>query len=196
MKIENFIGKFINEDNYTLLKKLPKESIDLIVTSPPYDDLRDYENEVKWDFNTFKKLARQIYRVMKKGGTVVWVVGDKTNKGNKSLTSFKQAIYFQEIGFNMFDVIIYEKSGSSPPHPKRYFNTFEYMFVLSKGPIKTVNLLKDKPNKYAGTETYGEVTRREKDGSLTKKGKKLLMNLEQELIYGNILMEKDSHLKN
>lgn len=172
MKIENFIGKFINEDNYTLLKKLPKESIDLIVTSPPYDDLRDYENEVKWDFNTFKKLARQIYRVMKKGGTVVWVVGDKTNKGNKSLTSFRQAIYFQEIGFNMFDVIIYEKSGSSPPHPKRYFNTFEYMFVLSKGPIKTVNLLKDKPNKYAGVETYGEVTRREKDGSLTKKGKK------------------------
>lgn len=174
MKIEDFIGKFINEDNYSFLKKIPNNSIDLIVTSPPYDNLRDYENELIWNFDIFKNLANEVYRVLKDGATLVWVVGDKTEKGNKSLTSFKQAIYFQEIGFNVYDVIIYEKSGSSPPHPRRYFNTFEYMFILSKGPIKTVNLLRDKPNKYAGIETYSEVTRREKDGSLTKKGKKIV----------------------
>lgn len=174
MKIEDFIGKFINEDNYSFLKKIPNNSIDLIVTSPPYDNLRDYENELIWNFDIFKNLANEIYRILKDGATIVWVIGDKTEKGNKSLTSFRQAIYFQEIGFNVYDVIIYEKSGSSPPHPRRYFNTFEYMFILSKGAIKTVNLLRDKPNKYAGVETYSEITRREKDGSLTKKGKKIV----------------------
>ncbi|WP_303189319.1 DNA-methyltransferase [Fusobacterium ulcerans] len=174
MKIEDFIGKFINEDNYSFLKKIPNNSIDLIVTSPPYDNLRDYENELIWNFDIFKNLANEIYRILKDGATIVWVIGDKTEKGNKSLTSFRQAIYFQEIGFNVYDVIIYEKSGSSPPHPRRYFNTFEYMFILSKGSIKTVNLLRDKPNKYAGVETYSEITRREKDGSLTKKGKKIV----------------------
>lgn len=174
MKIDDYIGKFINEDNYTFLKKLPEESIDLVITSPPYDNLRDYENEITWNFEIFKNLANEIYRVMKKGATVVWVVGDKTENGNKSLNSFRQAIYFQELGFKMYDVIIYEKSGSSPPHPRRYFNTFEYMFILTKGNIKTVNLLKDKLNKYGGLKTYGEVTRREKNGTLTKKGEKII----------------------
>jgi site-specific DNA-methyltransferase (adenine-specific) len=140
------------------------------VTSPPYDDLRTY-NGYCFDF---ENVAKELFRVTKQGGVVVWVVGDKVNKGNKSLTSFKQAIYFQEIGFNMYDVIIYEKTGSGPPHKNRYFNTYEYMFVLSKGLPKTINLLKDKPNKWAGHSTYGNVTRREKDGSLTDKGRKVV----------------------
>lgn len=70
--------------------------------------------------------------------------------------------------------MIYEKAGSGPPHPNRYFNTFEYMFVLSKGRPKTINLLRDKPNKWAGKSTFGNVTRREKDGSLTDKGVKVI----------------------
>jgi site-specific DNA-methyltransferase (adenine-specific) len=74
----------------------------------------------------------------------------------------------------MYDVIIYEKTGTGPPHPNRYFNSFEYMFVLSKGKPKSINLLKDKPNKWAGHSTFGEVTRREKDGTLTNKGKKIV----------------------
>lgn len=108
----------------------------MVVTSPPYDDLRDYEGVVSWNFDIFKEIAKEVHRVVKLGGVVVWVVGDKTVKGRKSLTSFKQALYFQEIGFDMYDVIIYEKAGSGPPHPNRYFNSFEYMFVLSKGKPK------------------------------------------------------------
>ncbi|WP_323668957.1 DNA-methyltransferase [Aliarcobacter butzleri] len=170
--IEEIYSKIIHGNNIDVLKELPENSIDLIVTSPPYDDLRDYEKKVIWDFEKFKIIAQELYKVMKVGGVIVWVVGDKTKNGNKSLTSFKQSLYFQEIGFNIFDVIIYEKTGSGPPHPNRYFNTFEYMFIISKGKPKTINLLRDKPNKWAGVETYAEVTRREVDGTLTKKGKK------------------------
>ena len=174
LKIEDCLNKFINGDSLEILQSMPDDAIDLIVTSPPYDDLRDYNKEIIWSFDKFKDIARELYRVMKKGGVIVWVVGDKTKSGNKSLSSFKQALYFQELGFNIYDVIIYEKTGSAPPHPNRYFNTFEYMFIISKGKPKTINLLKDKKNKWGGHETYAEITRREKDGSLTKKGKKTI----------------------
>lgn len=170
-EIKNQIFNALSDEK---LKDFPSESVDLVITSPPYDDLRDYNGNVAWNFDVFKTIANQLYRVMKKGGVVVWVIGDKTENGNKSLTSFRQALYFQEIGFKMYDVIIYEKAGSGPPHPNRYFNAYEYMFVLSKGKPKTVHILKDKPNKWAGLSTYGEVTRREKDGSLTKKGRKIV----------------------
>ena len=171
-ELKKYLGKINNDDCIRFIKKLPDNCIDLTVTSPPYDDLRTYENTLVWDYNTFRKVARELYRVTKKGGVVVWVIGDKTDKGNKSLTSFKHALYFQEVGFNIYDVIIYEKAGSGPPHPNRYFNSFEYMFVTSKGKPKTVNLLKDKKNSCAGMTTFG--TRREKDGSLTNKGKKVI----------------------
>ncbi len=162
----------INADSSEYLKEIPDESIDMVVTSPPYDNLRDYDGKTLWDFQVFKSIADQINRVLKKGGVCVWVVGDKVEKGKKSLTSFKHALYFDEIGMGTYDVIIYEKAGSGPPHPNRYFNSFEYMFVFSKGKPKTINILKDKPNKWGGKETYGEVSRREKDGTLTKKGRK------------------------
>lgn len=174
MELQDIKHQIFNAKSNELLKEFPTECIDLVVTSPPYDDLRDYEGVVSWNFDIFKEIAQELYRVMKRGGVVVWVVGDKTVDGNKSLTSFKQALYFQKIGFDIYDVIIYEKAGSGPPHPNRYFNSFEYMFVLSKGKPKTINIIKDKPNKWAGQTTYGEVTRREKDGSLTNKGKKVI----------------------
>ena len=172
--IDNFIGQITNGDSTVVLSTIKSNSVDLVVTSPPYDELRDYNNDSVWDFNSFKKIARQLYRVVKVGGVVVWVVGDSVVKGNKSLSSFKQALYFQQIGFNMFDVIIYEKAGTAPPHKNRYFNAFEYMFVLSKGNPKTINLLEDKPNKWANHSTFGNVTRREQDGSLTPKGRKVV----------------------
>lgn len=165
--------QIINADCRDVLPKLPRESVDLVVTSPPYDDLRKYEG-VQWDMAVFRQVADQLWRVMKPGGVVVWVVGDKTKDGGRSLTAFRQALYFQEIGFRMYDVIIYEKAGTGPPHPGRYFNAFDYMFVLSKGKPKTIHLLRDKPNKWAGTTTFGAVTRREADGSLTTKGKKTI----------------------
>lgn len=171
MEIENYINRIIHAYSNDLLHQLPEKSIDLVVTSPPYDDLRDYKKCATWNFDVFKIIAQELFRVLKDGGVLIWVVGDKTKNGNKSLTSFKQALYFQEVGFSMYDVIIYEKAGSGPPHPNRYFNAFEYMFVLSKGKPKTINLLCDRPNRWAGYSTYGDVTRREQDGSLTNKGK-------------------------
>lgn len=172
--IEQIKNTVINARSERYLKKFPDECVDLVVTSPPYDDLRTYDGKTNWDFNIFKKIASELYRVMKQGGVVVWVIGDKTEDGNKSLTSFRQALHFQKVGFKMYDVMIYEKSGTGPPHPNRYFNSFEYMFVLSKGKPRCVNLLCDKPNKWAGYQTFAEVTRREKDGTLTKKGKKIV----------------------
>lgn len=151
-------------DNREGMKLLPDNYIDLTVTSPPYDNLRSY-NGYCFDFDT---VSRELYRVTKEGGIVVWVVGDKVEKGSKSLSCYKQAIHFKEIGFNMFDVIIYQKTSPSPPHKGRYFNSFEYMFILSKGKPRTTNLLSDRPNKCAGISS-GIITRREVDGTLTTK---------------------------
>lgn len=163
---------FIKGDSSVKLKLINNDYVDLVITSPPYDNLRDYDKTLNWNFSVFKKIANELFRVLKPGGIIVWVVSDATKKGNKTLTSYKQALYFQEIGFNIYDVIIYEKSGSGPPHPNRYFNTFEYMFIISKGKPKTINLLKDKKNIWGGHYTYGEISRREQDGTLTNKGRK------------------------
>lgn len=156
-------------DCLKLIKELPDNCIDLTITSPPYDNLRKY-NGYSFDFES---TAKELYRVTKEGGVIVWIVGDKVEKGSKTLTSFKQAIYFKEIGFNIYDVIIYEKTSPSAPHKNRYFNSFEYMFILSKGKPKTINLLKDRKNKYGGTYS-GVITKREEDGTLSKKEKKLI----------------------
>tara|TARA_Y100001954_G_C15819867_1_gene609383 strand:- start:1554 stop:2381 length:828 start_codon:yes stop_codon:yes gene_type:complete len=172
--VSDFINKIINSDSTEVLKLIPRDSVDLVITSPPYDDLRDYSGSLIWDFNIFKKIAKGLKRVIKSGGVIVWVVGDKTRNGNKSLTSYKQCIFFQKIGLNIYDVIIYEKSGAGPPHPNRYFNSFEYMFIISKGKPNKINILKDKPNKWAGHTTFSSVTRRESDGTLTNKGKKVV----------------------
>lgn len=161
-------------DSAELLRKIPDCFVDLVVTSPPYDNLRDYNNGTKWTFDCFTEIARQFYRIIKQGGVVVWVVGDSVVKGGKTLTAFRQALFFQDLGFNMFDVIIYEKAGTAPPHKNRYFNAFEYMFVLSKGAPETINILADKPNKWANRQTFGSVSRREQDGSLTPKGRKTI----------------------
>lgn len=142
--------------------------IDLTVTSPPYDNLRSYEKSLMWNFDIFKQVANKLYDITKDGGVVVWIVGDSVKNGGKTLISYEQALYFKSIGFNVYDVIIYEKTSPSPPHKNRYFNAFEYQFILSKGKPKTVNLLKDRPNKSAGTKS-GVITKRESDGSLTKK---------------------------
>jgi site-specific DNA-methyltransferase (adenine-specific) len=174
VKIDQIQNKIILGEACQNLETFPDKSIDLVVTSPPYDDLRDYTGDKSWNLDIFHKIAIQLKRVLVDGGVIVWVVGDKVKQGSKSLTSFKHALYFQELGLNIYDVIIYEKAGSGPPHKNRYFNTFEYMFVISKGFPKTVNLLKDKKNNWGGHKTYGNITRREKDGSLVNKGSKVI----------------------
>lgn len=168
IKIENC--ELYNYDNIEIMDKLIAQGVqvDLTVTSPPYDDLRSYDGTLNWNFEIFKKVAKKLYDITKDGGVVVWVVGDKVKNGSKSLSSYKQSIYFNEIGFNVFDVIIYQKTSPSAPHKGRYFNSFEYMFILSKGKPKTTNILKDRHNKCAG-EKSGVITKREDDGSLTTK---------------------------
>lgn len=167
--------KIYNEDCLIVLDKLIDKGVqvDLTVTSPPYDDIRDYNNTLVWDFNVFKEVAQKLYNITKNGGILVWVVGDSVKNGSKTLTSFEQAIYFKSIGFNVYDVIIYHKTSTAPPHKNRYFNTFEYMFILSKGKPKTINLIKDRKNKYAGTMS-GLRTIREKDGRLTERDRVLV----------------------
>jgi len=161
-------NKIYQGDCLELMKQIEDKSIDLVVTSPPYDNLREYKG---YTFN-FEEIAKELFRIIKQGGVVVWVVKDAVTNGNRSLTSFKQGLFFQQIGFNMYDIIIYSKSSASLPHKGRYHDTFEFMFVLSKGNPNKTNLLKDRKNKYGGTTTWGNKTVREKDGSLTNKGKK------------------------
>ncbi len=146
MKILNWRNQILCGDNSRLLAQIPSSTVDLVVTSPPYDDIFAYGGH-SWDFD---QVSRQIARVLKLGGICVWVVADQVKKGKKTLTSFKQAIDFEKIGLQMHDVMIYEKSGSSFPCANRYMQNFEFMFVLSKGKPKTVNLIRDRPNKYVG----------------------------------------------
>jgi DNA modification methylase len=134
-------NQLICGNNVEVLRTFPDECIDLTVTSPPYDNLRDY-NEYSFDF---EGLAEQLYRVTKKGGVVVWVVGDAVIDGSESGTSFRQALHFKEIGFNLHDTMIYNRQ-SRFPDKTRYRQLFEYMFILSKERPKTINIKKDIPN--------------------------------------------------
>lgn len=143
--IEEFVDRIICSDCLKGMKKLPDNSIDLTVTSPPYDDLRKY-NGFSWDF---KGVAKELYRITKPGGVVVWVVGDKTHNGSETGTSFEQALYFKKIGFNLHDTMIYAKNNPIPQNHNRYEQCFEYMFVLSKGRPNTFNPIRV-PTKNAG----------------------------------------------
>jgi site-specific DNA-methyltransferase (adenine-specific) len=155
------------------MKTLEDEVIDLCVTSPPYDDLRSYNDSSAWNFQTFKGVAEQLYRVMKVGGVVVWVVGDATVKGSETGSSFRQALHFMDLGFVLHDTMIYEKNGSPFPARRdgnRYSQVFEYMFILSKKTKpKTAHLLCDKPNRWAGYTHFGKGTIRTKDGELVER---------------------------
>ena len=146
-------------DSAELLKTLPSESVDFVLTSPPYDNLRSY-NGYSFDFET---IAKELYRVLKVGGSMVWVVGDATINGTETGTSFKQALYFKEIGFCLYDTMIYQKVNYVPLTHRRYEQAFEYMFVLTNGKPKTFNPIVI-PCKNAGKlESYGLERRRSID---------------------------------
>lgn len=147
------------------LKQLDDESIDLTVTSPPYDDLRNY-NGYSFDF---ENIAKELYRVTKNGGSIVWIVSDSTINGSESGTSFKQALYFKDIGFNIHDTMIWEKPTFTAVGAlkTKYAQVFEYMFIFTKGKIKTFNPIKDRKNKYVGDKKHSGI--RQKDGSIKEK---------------------------
>jgi DNA modification methylase len=158
MTIQLFEG-----DSASVLKTLTPESIDLTVTSPPYDNLRTYKG---YSFD-FEAIAKELFRVTKKGGVVIWIVGDATVDGSETGTSFRQALFFKEIGFNLHDTMIYEKAGTGACGSRlSYWQSFEFMFVLSKQRPRTINLIADTKNARAGGIcTKGRLTKdgREKD---------------------------------
>ncbi len=169
------MNKIIYGNSVEVLKTLESNIIDLTVTSPPYDNLRTYNGKIKDEVSfedgysfPFVEMARELYRITKDGGVVVWVVNDQVKDGGETGSSFKQALKFKEIGFTLYDTMIYHKNGAPFPETGRYSQVFEYMFVLSKGKPKTVNLLKDKPNRWAGHTNFGDPSKREKDGNLKK----------------------------
>lgn len=148
------INKIFVENCLDTLGRMPDGFVDLVVTSPPYDDLRTY-NGYSFDFES---IAEELFRVVKQGGVLVWVVGDATTNGSESGTSFRQALFFMQLGFRLHDTMIFEKNSSTYPasaNGVRYSQIFEYMFVFSKGKPKSANLICDKPNKWAGHKDFG-----------------------------------------
>jgi DNA modification methylase len=159
------INKIYNENCIDTMSRMSNNFIDLTVTSPPYDNLRTYKG---YSFD-FESIAKELYRVTKEGGVVMWNIGDATIEGSETGTSFRQALYFIECGFKLHDTMIFKKN--SPPFPSinRYYQIFEYMFVFSKGKPKTTNLIKDRINKTAG-QNNGMGKAYKKDGSKVYQG--------------------------
>lgn len=152
------VNKIYNQDCLEGLGLLDNECIDLTVTSPPYDNLRLYNGY----YFKFEEIAKELYRVMKPGGVIAWIVGDKTKNGSETGTSFRQALYFNDIGFNLHDTMIYEKNNPTPQKSNRYQPCFEYMFILSKGKPKTFNpimiekkYIESQPNKMYNKDKSG-----------------------------------------
>jgi len=171
------INTIYNENCIDTMKRMPDNFIDLVVTSPPYDNLRIYETECEWNFDIFKQIANKLHSIIKDGGIMVWIVGDGVIGGTETGTSFKQALYFKDVGFNLHDTMIYQKNTFSFPSRNRYHQIFEYMFILTKGTPKTFNPIKDRKNKYAGrTSGWGKNTIRQQNGSLKEITNKLIIN--------------------
>lgn len=177
------LNKIYLGDSATVLESFPDECIDLVVTSPPYDDLRKYNGVGdSWNHEKFKAIANQLQRVLKPGGVIVWVVNDKTEKGTKTGTSFRQALYFMEIGLNLNDTMIWQKANPCPVVSQpRYNPCFEYMFVFSKGKPKTFNPIMV-PCKCAGLNYHSTCKNMGGENGRTKKE----FNINDEKVAPNI----------
>ena len=156
------LDRIYNMDCLEGMRQMESESVDLTVTSPPYDNRREY-NGYCFDF---ENIARELYRVTKQGGVVVWVVGDATIDGSETGTSFRQALFFKEIGFNLFDTMIYVRHKGASGNNKTYWQGFEYMFVLSKGEPKSINLICDVHRESFKNKMCSD---RQKDGTLKRR---------------------------
>lgn len=159
MTIQLFCGDCLER-----MKEIESGSIDLTVTSPPYDNLRTYNDTLVWNESIWQAVIKELFRVTKIGGVVVWIVGDATIKGSETGTSFKQALWAMECGLRLHDTMIWEKPNFSMPCKNRYHQVFEYMFIFSRGAPKTFNEICDRKNKY-GT-CFGRNTVRSKSGEM------------------------------
>ena len=152
-----------NEDCIATMSRMPANFVDLVVTSPPYDDLRDYKGYI-FDFDG---ILRGLTRVVKPGGVVVWIVNDGTVGGSESGTSFKQALTFIDRGWLLHDTMVWQKPHFANPSTTRYHQVFEYMFIFSRGKPKTFNGIADMPIKYG--RPFGKASSRKKDGTIENK---------------------------
>ena len=165
MNMEIKIDTIYNMDCLEGMKQIPDETVDCVVTSPPYDNMRTYGNDTdkSWGDHVWKPIVRELFRVVADGGVVVWIVGDATINGSETGTSFRQALYFMECGFKLHDTMMYIKNGGvNRGSLKAYQQKFEYMFVFVKGDSKCVNLIRDRKNKYV-EDRIKQV--RQKDGT-------------------------------
>lgn len=185
--------KLYQGDCLEVMKNIEDCCIDLTVTSPPYDNLRTYNGNIKqWSFEKFQEIAKELYRITKQGGVVVWVVSDATIKGSETGTSFRQALWFMKCGFKLHDTMIWEKSTFSNPFPNRYHQVFEYMFIFSKGKLKTFNGIKDRKNKHGGIKVKPTV--REANGELFPRKEKTVSEYGKRFNVWQITEEKRNKL--
>lgn len=167
MKVQIGNGTFFEGDCIEVMSSLAAESVDLVVTSPPYDNLRTYNDGEAWTWSVFECVAEKLVRLIKPGGVIVWNVNDATVNGSETGSSFRQALHFKDaLGLNLHDTMIWNKGGFSAVGAlqTRYAPVFEFMFVMTKGAIATFNPIKDRPNKHAGSSFKGTV--RQADGSM------------------------------
>lgn len=157
------LNKIYCESNLETMAKMPDNFVDLIVTSPPYGNLRKYKGFC-FDFNSFAKL---VYDKMKNGGVLVWVCQDQCIDGGESMVSFEQALFFRKIGFKLYDTMIWRKPSPQAPTEGRYYDVFEYMFIFSKGKPKTIKLLADRQNLSAGMKSKKETRSCKEDRKYT-----------------------------
>jgi len=125
------INKIICGDAIEIMKKFPSSSVDIVITSPPYDAVRDYKG-FTFDLHA---TGREIHRVLKDGGVAVMVIQDQTKNFGKSLTSFKTIIdWCDSFGFKLFETVIYRKYGAEGAWwNKRFRVDHEYIPVFLKG---------------------------------------------------------------
>jgi DNA modification methylase len=177
--------ELIQGDCLEKMKDIKDGSIDMVLTSPPYDNLRTYNGSLEWGEHIWKPIIQELFRIVKDGGVVVWVVGDATIKGSETGTSFKQALYAKECGFNLHDTMIYQKDNPPPVGgSNRYYQHFEYMFIFSKGNLAIFNAItSQRRNKWEDKRTHRfKGFTRDKHGNFTKK----LVSLCGDVKIGNI----------
>jgi site-specific DNA-methyltransferase (adenine-specific) len=155
--------ELLNCDCMEYMATCEDNAFDTTVTSPPYDNLRDYGKHSDWSEELWRDVISELYRITNPGGVVCWVVSDQVIDGSESGTSFRQALFAMECGFRLHDTMIWHKSGVRFPDANRYYDCFEYIFIFSKGKPIAFSPITDRKNKWAGTKFHG--TDRQKDGS-------------------------------